>query len=307
MSRPMSAASARQAVAFEVDGVRIAGTASRPDADEGRPLLVALHGGLYTSRYFDVPTWPGGGLIELATAQGHPIATLDRPGYGASSRLEPAENTFERQAELLAGAIAQLAASEGSSGVVLIGHSIGGMIALTVAARDSSAFGLLGVSATGMGSRIPPGGASEGLAAAAVASGQAEVAPPAEQCDPIMFGPPGTWDPAVLEAAHASYAPAPAVELVAASRWAADELPALAPEVRVPVHNALAEHDALWDSSPEAVARFAALFTAAPWVDASVARSVGHSIDHHRLGHALQLRQLAFAEECGMARGGGGS
>ena len=37
---------------------------------------------------------------------------------------------------------------------------------------------------------------------------------------------------------------------------------------------------------------------AAPFVDASIARATGHSIDHHILGHALHLRQLAFAEEC---------
>jgi hypothetical protein len=41
-----------------------------------------------------------------------------------------------------------------------------------------------------------------------------------------------------------------------------------------------------------------AALTAAPYVDASIARATGHSIDHHILGHALHLRQLAFAEEC---------
>ena len=52
------------------------------------------------------------------------------------------------------------------------------------------------------------------------------------------------------------------------------------------------------DSSPATVEQFAKLLTAAPFVDASIARATGHSIDHHILGHALHLRQLAFAEEC---------
>ncbi|MFD0635559.1 hypothetical protein ACFQ9X_32420 [Catenulispora yoronensis] len=69
----------------------------------------------------------------------------------------------------------------------------------------------------------------------------------------------------------------------------------------------LAEHDALWDSSADNVASFAALFTAAPFVQAGVARSTGHSIDHHRLGHALHLRQLAFAQECAQWAEQGGS
>jgi hypothetical protein len=46
------------------------------------------------------------------------------------------------------------------------------------------------------------------------------------------------------------------------------------------------------------VEQFAKLLTAAPFTDASIARATGHSIDHHILGHALHLRQLAFAEEC---------
>ncbi|OWA06541.1 hypothetical protein B9W68_19020 [Streptomyces sp. CS227] len=36
----------------------------------------------------------------------------------------------------------------------------------------------------------------------------------------------------------------------------------------------------------------------APFAEAGVARGTGHCIDHHRLGHALHLRQLAFAAEC---------
>jgi len=35
-------------------------------------------------------------------------------------------------------------------------------------------------------------------------------------------------------------------------------------------------------------------------VDATVMPGVGHSIDHHAAGHALHLRQLAFAHECAL-------
>jgi hypothetical protein len=43
---------------------------------------------------------------------------------------------------------------------------------------------------------------------------------------------------------------------------------------------------------------FARMFTSAPRVDAALARGVGHNIDHHHLGRALQLQQLAFALTC---------
>jgi pimeloyl-ACP methyl ester carboxylesterase len=278
----------------EIDGVQIAAIRRDPPEPTDRPLIATLHGGLYTGRYFDVPVPPTGSFVDLATRLGYPTISLDRPSYGASAELPPQQNTFERQAELLAAAIAELA--DGTA-VVLVGHSIGGMIALTIAALNDGPT-LLGVSATGMGAVIPPGGASEQLAAAAAASGQDVIALPPEQCDPVMFGPPGTFDPGVLDAAHATYAPAPAVELIAASRWAAEKLPRLAPNVRIPVHNVLAEYDALWDASPESIEKLIALFTAAPFIDATVMRAVGHSIDHHNAGPALHLRQLAFAHEC---------
>ena len=89
-------------------------------------------------------------------------------------------------------------------------------------------------------------------------------------------------------------------ELVQAPQWPDDHLPGLAPRLTVPVHNALAEFDALWDSTPANVEQFAKLLTAAPFVDAGIARSTGHSIDHHILGHALHLRQLAFAADCAL-------
>ncbi len=277
----------------EIDGCEIAAVRRDPAEPAGLPLLATLHGGLYTGRYFDVAVPPGGSFLDLAARLGFPTVSFDRPGYGASAGPAPEENTFERQAELLAGAIAEVA---GDAGVVLVGHSIGGMIALTIAARADG--WLRGVSATGMGAVIPPGGAAEQLAVAAQASGQEVIALPPEQCDPVMFGPPGSFDPEVRDAAHASYAPAPAVELIAAPRWAAEKLPGLAPEVRVPVHDVLAEHDALWDSSPSSVERLASLLTAAPFVDASIMRGVGHSLDHHRSAYALHLRQLAFAHDC---------
>ncbi len=176
----------------------------------------------------------------------------------------------------------------------LVGHSIGGMIALMIAASRPG-FPLIGVSATGMGAVIPRGGAAEALGSLPP---EQTVDLPYDQREQVMFGPPETYTADGLAQAHEAYAPVPVRELVQAPAWPREYLPAVAPEVRVPVHNALAEFDALWDSAPENVAAFAAMFGSAPFVDASVARGTGHSIDHHILGRALHLRQLAFADEC---------
>ncbi|MBP0457209.1 alpha/beta hydrolase [Streptomyces montanisoli] len=284
----------REPLIFEVDGHRITAVTAGPAEPTGKPLIAALHGGTYTARYFDVAGAPEGSFLDVATAHGYPVVAFDRPGYGGSTPLEPDANTFTRHARLLGDAMAQAAARLAAGSVFLLGHSIGGMIALMIAASDPG-FPLIGVSATGMGAVIPSGGAAEALGSLPP---DETVDLPYQERDKVMFGPAHTYRSEGLRQAHESYAPVPVRELVQAPAWPREHLPTVAPRVAVPVHNALAEYDALWSSGPENVARFAALFTAAPFVDASVARGTGHCIDHHTLGHALHLRQLAFAEEC---------
>jgi pimeloyl-ACP methyl ester carboxylesterase len=286
----------RSTVEFAVDRLTMAALAAGPQSSAGRPLIVALHGGTYKAQYFDVAGSDHGSFMDLAAGLGYSVLSFDRPGYGASSVLEPDDNTFARHAQLLAAAIAQAAAGSGADGVVLVGHSIGGMIAAMIAAGDTD-FRLLGLSVTGMGAMIRGGGAAQALASLPP---DATVDLPYDQRDQVMFGPEFTRTAEGIERAHASYAPVPVRELVQAPRWPDEHLPDVAPRIRVPVHNQLAEFDALWDSSAANVEHFAKLLTAAPFVDASIARSTGHSIDHHILGHALHLRQLAFVGECSL-------
>jgi len=286
----------RTTVEFKADGLTISALTTAPVPDSPRPLIAALHGGTYTSRYFDVAGSPEGSFMDTAAASGYQVVSFDRPNYGGSSPLAPDQNTFDRHAELLADAIAQAARHFSAHRVLLVGHSIGGMIALMIAAGETD-FPLVGVSATGMGAVIPVGGAAQALGSLPV---DQTVDLPYDQRDQVMFGPDFTHSAAAVAQAHGSYAPVPVSELFQAPRWPVERLPGLAPKVRVPVHNALAEFDALWDSSPANVARFAEFFTAVPFIEASVARNTGHSIDHHTLGHALHLRQLAFASECAL-------
>jgi pimeloyl-ACP methyl ester carboxylesterase len=284
----------RETLAVDIDGLRITGLSARPAGEDDRPLIVALHGGTYSSRYFEVAGSPAGSFVDVAVAHGHPVVAFDRPGYGGSTPLKPADNTFERHAELLTAAIDHLVARFAPESVFLVGHSIGGMIALMIAATQPS-FPLIGVSATGMGAVIPPGGAAEALGSLPP---DETVDLPYPERDRVMFGPAGTYREESRLQAHTSYAPTPVRELIQAPAWPRKQLPSVAPRVRVPVHNALAEFDALWDASPANVAAFAAMLTAAPFVDAGIARGAGHCIDHHSVAYALHLRQLAFAEEC---------
>jgi pimeloyl-ACP methyl ester carboxylesterase len=222
----------------------------------GSPLLVALHGGTYTSAYFGVAGSPAGSFLDIAARNGFAVLTVDRPGYGDSTLLPEQENTFARQAEVLDEVIAQ---------------------ALQV---------------------WPAGGAAEALGTLPL-SGVVDL--PVAERDAVMFGPGGSFTEAGREAAHASYAPTPFVELVRAPVWARTRLSTVAAAVRVPVLTVLGAHDALWDSSAEARADYESRFTAP--VSAPVLPGTGHSIDHHLMGAALDLMQLGFAQECLALRG----
>jgi pimeloyl-ACP methyl ester carboxylesterase len=285
--REIPAGSGSVAVAYHAPAAEIAGL----------PLLVALHGGTYTSGYFSVAGGPAGSFLDIAARNGFAVLTVDRPGYGESTLLPEDENTFARQAEILDGVIAEALTVWPAAGVVLVGHSIGGMIGLEIAARHPQ-WPLLGVTTSGNGARIPAGGAAEALGSLPL-SGVVDL--PVPERDGVMFGPAGTFTEAAREAAHGSYAPTPFVELVRAPVWARERLSTVAAAVEVPVLTVLAAHDALWDSSPEARADYESRFTVP--VTAPVLPGTGHSVDHHLMGAALDLMQLGFAQECLALRG----
>jgi pimeloyl-ACP methyl ester carboxylesterase len=119
----------RSTIEFTVEGQTIAALTAIPAAGgastQGKPLIAALHGGTYTARYYDVAGSAQGSFMDLAAAAGYPVLCFDRPGYGASPALAPADNTFTRHASLLADAIAQAAERFGADGVFLTGRDRG--------------------------------------------------------------------------------------------------------------------------------------------------------------------------------------
>jgi pimeloyl-ACP methyl ester carboxylesterase len=130
--------------------VRVASGKQLPDA----PLLIAIHGGTYTSAYFDLP---GYSLLARAAALGVPALALDRPGYGESPSLPLDHSSIQDQADALIVALEDAWRQYGATtrGIVLVGHSIGGAIAISIAAC-SKTLPLIGLAVSGVGLRVPP-------------------------------------------------------------------------------------------------------------------------------------------------------
>lgn len=257
------------------------------------PLVIAIHGGTYTSAYFDLPD---SSFLARAAANGVPAIAIDRPGYAGSPALSPERMTIADQAAYLVEPLVELWQRHGAGrGVVLIGHSIGGAIAATIASAPGD-LPVISLAVSGVGLRTP---AHHGPMWASLPD-EPFVGMPAEVKNTVMFGRPGSYPDTAYAASMGADAPTPKAELIAITGVWQQDVGDVLGRIRVPVHYRQAEHDALWIVDQDEVDGFAAALSASPRVDAALVRDTGHCMDLHHVAAAFQLQQLGFALQCGV-------
>jgi pimeloyl-ACP methyl ester carboxylesterase len=266
---------------------------------EPRAVIVALHGGATTSAYYHSQVHPRASLLTTGAALGFTVLALDRPGYGASHEHESRLVTPRSRVEAAFRAIdAFLDGTSRGAGVFLMAHSMGCVLATRMAASERGA-DLLGLEIAGTG-RVP----------------HPDTPFMATLVDPDV--PPGyagrprrsalreaLWKPDYLfpDGADTSMpiAPGPSVEGMEVKGWPA-ELPALAAQVRIPVHITLGQYERAWDSGPDALADLASLFTASPRVVTAEQADAAHNLSIGWTALSYHLKVLSFAEESAIAR-----
>lgn len=278
---------AMSAITIDTSAGSLSGVAAGPP-NRPRGLVVALHGGTYDSAYH---TTGAGSLLEIGAAVGLCVVALDRPGYGAATGLDPTQVSFEGQTALLLEAMQNLVKQvEPQHGWVLVGHSIGGMLALRSAAAHPT--GLAGVEVSGIGVHWKPGMLE--MWSSFIGDAPSIEVPP-EPHAAVMFGPEGTYaeDQRVIDATLIR--PMPMPELVDVIRWH-DTFAGVAAQIDVPVSITFPEHDNIWRTDDGARDAVADLFTTAS-VSCTLLRGAGHCVELHHAHRAYVLRQLAAVEE----------
>jgi pimeloyl-ACP methyl ester carboxylesterase len=260
-----------------------------------RALILALHGGGYDARYWHHPASPSTSLLDAGLAHGFEVIALDRPGNAASLAMAPKGAPLREQADIIFDLIQSEAGSD--LPVFLVGHSLGGIIALTMAA-DPRAARLSGVETAGTPIRFDETGMD--MLRTGIAAMKGEAAPfmpkPArEQLKGMFFGPAGRFDPEVVAFGPTEHG-APVVEVEGVLEWL-ETLEDTLPRIRVPVHWTFARHEVSSLFDDQSQPRIAHLLKHNPFVRFAVQEESAHNISLHHVGRAYHMRVLAFCEE----------
>jgi pimeloyl-ACP methyl ester carboxylesterase len=286
-----------------VDGVPMSGLVAavaepRSDVAAGaapRAVVVAWHGGASTAAYFDCPGHPRLSLLRAGALLGYTVIALDRPGYGASAPYPDAMQRPEQRVELAYGAVDKiLGSTPRGAGLFLLAHSAGCELAVRMAADERAEdVHLIGVELGGTGLQYDDA-AQEIL----------RTATPTQRptgLRELLWQPEHLYPAEVLNGITNSSTGAP-YEAAMVNDWVQQDFPALAGHVRVPVQFSVADHERVWKSDRDALAKIAALFTASPRFVINEQVGAGHNLSLSVSAAAYHMKVLSFVEDCVVAR-----
>jgi pimeloyl-ACP methyl ester carboxylesterase len=272
---------------------------------DDQPLLVMIAGGGGNAAQFDAP---GRSYLVNATLNGFSSIALNRPGQAdcPALALDPSADSgvFSANADRLLRAIDEIWTTSGSrhSGIFLYGSSIGGAIALHMAAKWSTSkrvWPLLGVAVADIG-QVPPPVLVETWHAL-----------PADQTVnladyfSVFFAGIPPWavprEPPPQAAPGPLVLPVPRAELQEVVGGWLREWKAICGQVSVPVQYSIAQHDTAWRVGDQFVREFADAFSKSPYVEASIVAGAIHVISNGPVGMSHFFQILSFASRCAVA------
>ncbi|QGI94442.1 hypothetical protein CEK26_007511 [Fusarium fujikuroi] len=280
---------------------------SSPSILKHRPLVVGLHGGCYTSHYFDAtPEYSARGISEALSV---PFVAIDRPDYRDTTPVGsiPEGSSYPEQwGRRLHGSILPTLWKEyglpnACTCIVLHCHSLGAngaIVASSLHATSSSpAYSLGGIVISGFGSLLKDTGGHVS---------QPDPPPshlniPVEVKDKTLLLP-GTADETVYAQSERLDHAIPFEELAALRKsWLGEWKDKWGVNVTVPIMMALAHLDHYWDATEEHLEHFREGFPKSERVDLSVIKAAPHNIELSYWGPGWYARSFGFAAECAVS------
>jgi pimeloyl-ACP methyl ester carboxylesterase len=260
-----------------------------------RGLIIALHGGGYDAHYWHAADDCDESQLRTGAGLGYVLA-LDRPGYGHSASSDPRGFSLAQQADLLFSLIDRVASSQYEP-VFLIGHSMGGILALMMAA-DARSSRLRAIDVSGVPLRYPAEMQPilERSAATPRSPDKAvETALTADVRRWMFYGADGTFDPALVEKGERGLS-VPLNEVIDAYR-APTVLPPLMGRITLPVQWTIADQERSSEGGLPMLEYVRSLLPNCPHLVTALQIGSGHNISLHHVARAYHLRALAFFEK----------
>lgn len=269
------------------------------------PLVVGLHGGSYTSQYFDAT--PSYTASLTSNSLSIPFVAIDRPGYNDSTPVTPIPegSSFPEEwgirlhESILPALWAEFGLPNECSCIVLHCHSLGanGAIvaaSLHAAASKTSIYPLGGVVVSGFGSLLKETGGH---------TAQPNPPPlhiniPVHVKDSTLLLP-GTADGQVYTQSQRLDHAMPFDEIASLkTSWLSTWKQKWGANIEVPIMIALAERDHYWDATNEHLQDFAASFPRSTRIDTSIIRAAPHNLELSYWAAGWYARGFGFAVEC---------
>jgi len=273
----------------DIDGIPMSALCA--EVAEPRAVVVALHGGATTSRYFDLPGRPELSLLRAGAALGYTVLAPDRPGYGASAPFgDEFDDPARRVDACYATVDALLGASPRGAGTFLLAHSAGCDLGARMAA-DPRGARLLGLELAGTGT-VKYADAERLITAMRSLGDRGTIRD-------LLWYPEHLY-PEEVRGGRSLSSRTPRYEATVAVRWPM-KFPVLSPDIRIPVRLSHAEHERVWRTDPDTLDAIARGFTSSPRLVWYRQAASGHNMSVGFAAGAYHRSVLAFVEECALA------
>ncbi|KAI1810717.1 hypothetical protein GGS20DRAFT_157223 [Poronia punctata] len=284
------------------------------DHKYNRPLIIALHGGSYTSAYFDMDSTKA--ATNLSNVLRVPFIAIDRSELKDVSSDNKSEMYQESDGLRLHDEILPLlwkkyGLATGCTSIVLHSHSMGVPSAIVAAGlrntnnnnnTNENTYPLSGLIISGWGTQFVETNPLSAILSSSPSDPQ--VVFEAKGKLDIML-PPWAADSEIREVAVKINLPTPAREMQDALgewlvRWGSE----WADKVRVPVMVGIAGRDGLWKGTEEHVVDLVGAFGNSSRVDGSLIPGAPHNLEVGYWAPGWFARCFGFAVECALAHEG---